>query len=133
MADIVIDIENEEQVLKVINSLSNPAYLAPAVNEIGATFATDLAKYPPPPENSTYRRTGNLGRSWTHVQKVDLFGFRSTIGNVREYAPLVQDRDRQANVHQGRWQTIQDVQEDRLQWMLEKLQKAIEEQIRRNL
>jgi len=67
------------------------------------------------------------------VQKVDLFGFRSTIGNVREYAPLVQDRDRQANVHQGRWQTIQDVQEDRLQWMLEKLQKAIEEQIRRNL
>lgn len=135
MADdaIYIDIEDEARVKKVLDSLSNPSYLAPAVEEIGATFATDLAKYPRPPENSSYRRTGNLMRGWTHKQRIDFFGFQSTIGNIMEYSPLVQDRDRQAEVHQGRWQTIQDVQEERMEWMLMKLQKSIEGQIRRNL
>lgn len=55
-----------------------------------------------------YRRTGTLGKSWTtevHSLASDLQGI---VGNVRPYAPYVQDDERQAAIHKGRWGTVQD-------------------------
>lgn len=51
------------------------------------------------------KRTGTLGRRWTsrtYPQGNTLVG---EWGNNTEYGPYVQDAERQARFHQGRWQT----------------------------
>jgi hypothetical protein len=68
-----------------------------------------LATYPPKPPGSTYRRTGSLGRAWA----VEVRGLAGNIvgvaGNTMPYAPEVQDLTEQADVHRGRWPTVQGV------------------------
>ena len=83
---------------------------------------SQIPGYPAPPDGSTYRRTGTLGRSLTSMQgqapgalsRVTPLG-NHTIGaigtNIR-YGPYVIGRDRQARVHRGRWYTLQSVIED---------------------
>jgi len=68
-----------------------------------------VAQYPPPPPDSTYRRTGTLGRRWT--TKTDREKLEGRVGNATTYAPYVQDKEKQAAIHQGRWQTAQGVTE----------------------
>jgi hypothetical protein len=48
--------------------------------------------------------------------QVDRFsdGVEGTIGNNVTYGPYVQSRDMQAWMHQGRWDTIEDIAEDEL-------------------
>ncbi len=74
-----------------------------------------MADYPPPPENSTYVRTGDLGRSW---------GAQSPIGGISGLMGVIESTDvpyagfverdpslgdpHQALIHRDRWQT--DVQ-----------------------
>lgn len=75
--------------------------------------ALDLLKarmqvYPAPPPNSKYVRTYNLKNSWQTT--VILSG--TTLGKLSTnipYAPYVVDGADQAGIHQGRWQTIQQV------------------------
>lgn len=68
--------------------------------------------YPPELPGQTYRRTGNLGRSWktlvTTSQTTGLTGkvyedARSPTGV--HYGPFVQGEKTQAHVHRGRWLT----------------------------
>ena len=76
-----------------------------------------LPPYPPPPANSTYRRTGTLGRSVTSLKgahpnalsEVKSLGseVHGIIGTNLKYAPYVIDQDKQAGVHSGRWWTLQ--------------------------
>lgn len=71
-----------------------------------------LQVYPPPPPNSTYVRTENLKNSWQET--VILSG--GTLGRLFSdisYGPLVQDEEGQAEIHQGRWQTTEDVAEEK--------------------
>ena len=66
----------------------------------------EVAKYPPPPPGSTYRRTGTLGRSFTtRVNRRKFFG---EVGTRLEYAGYVIG-ERQAAVHKGRWTTVEQV------------------------
>jgi len=70
------------------------------------------AVYPAPPPGSTYRRTGTLGRLWTSsTPSISIAGsvLNARLGNATPYGPYVQDPDRQAKVHRGRWQTTDDV------------------------
>jgi hypothetical protein len=72
-----------------------------------------LADYPAAPGNSTYRRTGNLGRMWTAARPEFApmqSGFEASIGNSASYGPFVQG-DEQAKMHQGRWKTAQAIAE----------------------
>lgn len=70
-----------------------------------------LRIYPPPPPASTYQRTMRLKNSWRSV--VVMVG--GVLGRVTSqgvpYNIYVQDRRSQATIHQGRWQTVQDVEE----------------------
>jgi hypothetical protein len=68
-----------------------------------------LAEYPPAPPGSSYRRTGTLGRSWTTRVLDRGSEVHGLIGNNVPYSFEVQDADRQAPVHRGRWQTVQDL------------------------
>jgi hypothetical protein len=86
------------------------------------SLVPDLSEYPSPPAGSTYPRSGNLGRGW--LGAVPEFtsmssGFDAVMGNDLarspdggSYGPYVQDEEEQAEVHQGRWQTAQDVLQD---------------------
>ena len=71
-----------------------------------------LKKYPPPPAGSKYVRTRRLGNSW--AQRTSGFAMKAEgfVGNNTSYARYVQDEEKQAQVHQGRWQTVQSVADD---------------------
>lgn len=76
----------------------------------------DVSEYPPPPQGSTYRRTGTLGRKWTtgqavYIERDNLIEGR--VGNDTPYGPYVQSKKDQATIHKGRWKTIEDIVRDR--------------------
>lgn len=65
--------------------------------------------YPPPPPNSTYRRTGTLGREITTKTERSAGNIMGFIASATQYAPFVISEDTQAWMHQGRWWTLHDV------------------------
>lgn len=82
--------------------------------------------YPPPPQDSSYRRTGTLGRSLGSSEGGGVSGGEPSIYTVRklgggnmegkfgtnlEYAPYVIGEDSQSQAHVGRWWTIRTVAE----------------------
>jgi len=78
-------------------------------------FLATMKHYPAQRTGSTYKRTGTLGRSWSArpVTKV-ANGWQTVVGsngNIAPYNRRVQDRDRQARIHRGRWQTAQGAAE----------------------
>jgi hypothetical protein len=82
--------------------------------EDGSTLMLgEITRYPPPPTGSRYVRTNTLFRSWSRkpITK-ETWGWRVVIGssgNIAPYNRWVQDRDRQAAQHRGRWRTAQDI------------------------
>lgn len=86
--------------------------IAPAIRA-QARLVNRLAKYPPPPPNSKYVRTGDLGRAWTApMPRVTAGGLEATVANAvrsrktgRRYGPFVQGELTQASIHRGRWTT----------------------------
>jgi len=82
-----------------------------------------IATYPAAPAGSRYRRTGNLGRTWTSHITRSAENITGELGNNakdrrgRSYGPYVQadpsgPRPHQAWFHRGRWVTDQDVVDD---------------------
>ncbi|GJM42794.1 MAG: hypothetical protein DHS20C20_30760 [Ardenticatenaceae bacterium] len=117
----VVNIVGDEALLALLNDLIRPASMAPAMQKAGARLRTELAKYPPPPPNSTYRRTGKLGRSWTHRVNVNIVTTTALIGNNTPYAPDVQGEGMQAEIHAGRWQTDKQVLDNNADYIVEEV------------
>lgn len=100
---------------------------------------SQIPGYPSPPENSTYTRTGTLGRSLTAMQgqapgalsRVESVGAHSIgyIGTNIVYAPYVIDENEQASVHRGRWYTLQSVVKRAIPGVIKILKAAISERI----
>jgi hypothetical protein len=80
--------------------------------------------YPPPPQDSGYRRTGTLGRSLGvgygggKTGKPSIYGIKGGGRNIEgrfgtnlEYAPYVIDAQRQAKIHKGRWWTMDTIKQ----------------------
>ena len=87
-------------------------FLRPPMVASLALLHGQLATYPAPPMNSSYRRTGTLGRSWTTKVTPGVDGIVGEIGTDVPYAPFVQGGSgprQQAWMHQGRWQTDEQV------------------------
>jgi hypothetical protein len=83
-----ITIEGVEDVIKKLDSLGDPAIMRRAMNKSVQHLHRRIAKYPPKPGHSSYRRTGTLGRLWT--TKVEQGGKRGIVGNKTPYAIDVQ-------------------------------------------
>ena len=83
-----------------------------AMDDSTALLLRDMKTYPPAPANSSYKRTRTLGRSWSRTFD-DQRGEVGSNGNMAPYNRLVQDDERQARVHKGRWQTVQSVAKKR--------------------
>lgn len=103
--DFRYELEGDGAIEELMNKFSPPSFLNGVMQRIGARITAWLKKYPAPPPNSTYRRTGNLGRRWTSRTSVALFSATAIIGNNTPYGPEVQGEGFQADIHVGRWQT----------------------------
>ena len=69
-----------------------------------------LADYPPAPANSSYRRTGTLGRLWASAQPEFApmeSGFEASIGNATPYAVYAQGEYQPKWM--GHWETAEQV------------------------
>lgn len=73
----------------------------------GAHILARMATYPPAPPNSTYRRTGTLGRRW--VMRGTRNGVSVEIGNNTPYAPKVQGDKQLPHFRVIGWKTPEDV------------------------
>ncbi|MGQ9491727.1 MAG: hypothetical protein ACUVS6_13725 [Anaerolineae bacterium] len=154
--DMAIEVKGIEQLTAKLGRLAAFNLLRPAMHDSLNTLWGDLAQYPRPPERGAftgfksdkqrrwffaalrqgliqvpYVRTGTLGRSWT--QRIDLTadGMVGRVGTNIAYAPFVQDRERQAEIHRGRWQTVQDVLHKRTVWIVRRFQRQINAALRR--
>jgi len=110
---VTITIKGLDSLTKKLDRLDKGDYLRPVATAGANLLRNEMRRYPPAPPQSTYRRTGTLGKSWTQtiMRGGRGGGFVAQIGTRLNYAPYVQDRDRQAAVHRGRWQTVQSVAE----------------------
>ena len=116
MADISITID-----AKAVQQLLDnaPNRLETAIRgtlEDGAShFIATMKAYPAPRTGSTYRRTGTLARSWSVRPITPTSSGWSVLigssGNIAPYNRNVQDRERQARIHRGRWVTAQTATE----------------------
>lgn len=125
-----IRIEGIEELEAKLGELATIKVLRPPMEESLAHLRNEIATYPPPPSGYRmvwksekqrrfffaalregliqvpYRRTGTLGRSWTH--KIDVGGstlIKGVLGNNVEYGPWVQGEGQQAAIHVNRWRT----------------------------
>ena len=102
--------------LEALQSMTGnaPRVLIDALGQAGEEallgMIPDLADYPAQPADSTYRRTGTLGRLWTSAKPTWVArgaGFIGTLGNGTSYGPYVQGEEQApSNDH---WQTVGDV------------------------
>ena len=118
-ASITIDVS---EVVAKLDPKDMERYINVALDGAADLIRADIKQYPPPPQDSTYVRTGTLGRSWS--KKVSKM--QAIIGNNTRYAPYVQDEDRQAWMHRGRWQTAQSVARDKANDVRRFIVKALE-------
>ncbi len=133
MANITIKLEGFDELEKKLGEIGSRQALRPALDRSLALVQERLATYPRPPDSGAiarmnlfvsdrqrrfffaalrdgriqvpYRRTGQLGRSWNSRVTG---GLKGQVGTNRIGAPYVQGPD-QAGVHQGRWETVDDV------------------------
>lgn len=73
-----------------------------------------LSTYPPRPSQSTYRRTGTLGRRWTKDVQRNGETLVGSVGNNTAYAIYVQSEQYQVAVHRATgWITDEQARSDK--------------------
>lgn len=102
-----ITVKGAEKVIKKLNSFNDPAAMRRAMDKSLQHIQRRIAKYPPKPGHSTYRRTGTLGRLWT--TKIENQGKRGIVGNMTPYATYVQGPRRRYFHKAAGWKSIQEV------------------------
>ena len=122
---MTITVQNLDAVTRKLDRLDSADYLKGVADSGAQLLRAEMRKYPPPPPNSTYRRTGTLGKSWTQAVKKFGGSWLAQVGTRLNYAPYVQDMNRQAEIHQGRWQTIQSVAADKRDEVFNFVKRAI--------
>jgi len=112
-----IQVDGIDALMKRVERLEAMTVLKDAVTAMAEKVSARLQKYPSPPANSQYERTGALGRAWAHGlteatglgsnQYADMVSIdlRNDVG----YAPYVQSAEEQAEIHRGRWETAEQI------------------------
>ncbi len=130
MAEALVEVRGLPELLKLVGDLQGMEnIIGKAAEEVADLHYEKMRHYPPPPPGSTYIRTFKLQNSWR--KQVILHGdmltkVQSTSPHYNKY---VQSRPDQAQVHQGRWQTAESVQEDTDEEVTEILDAAVQEHI----
>jgi hypothetical protein len=108
-----IEIQGLEELIQRLDRVQVQNILLQPMTKAVIQLETAMKKYPNPPTKSQYKRTRVLGNSWTHEVTKNLGGVLGRVGTAIDYAPWVQSRRFQAKVHLNRWQTAEQVLEDR--------------------
>jgi hypothetical protein len=99
------------------------AYEARAeIDEISLEAQRKMREYPPELPGQKYIRTYRLRRGWRRRPAqggVDLV-------NQVPYAPLVQGESQQAEIHEGRWQTEEEIAREMEQRLADRIERTIE-------
>lgn len=103
MAELRVYPQGFRELARSIGGIELAQVLEPPLIRGLERFRVDLAHYPAPPADSTYRRTGTLGRSWALRHTINARGIEGETGTNVEYGPFVQEEERQAWMHRGRW------------------------------
>ena len=104
-----IEIRGIDELVRKLGSVQGNAVLRPPMQRAVFRLQAGMAKYPRARAASRYRRTGTLGRRWTTKIDESAGGLVGKVGNNTSYGPFVQSQMFQAAVHQGLWQTDEDV------------------------
>ena len=104
-----IDIEGIDKLFSKLDRVQAISTLRPPMQRSVYRLQRDMAQYPPARPGSSYIRTGTLGRRWTTQVTETADGLTGKTGNNTSYGPFVQSQMFQAAVHQGRWQSDQQV------------------------
>jgi hypothetical protein len=133
MADASIEIVGLDELMAAVGRLAAMTVVRDAMETAVERVRTQIAIYPPPPGGYRmvwkserqrrfffaalrdgriqvpYRRTGTLGRRWTTKVSGSGGDIVGEVGNVTVYGPFVQSQAEQAQIHQGRWRTDEQV------------------------
>jgi len=115
MTTVTIQIETR-QVIGYLQSAPHriDRAMRAAMEDSTVLLLREMRVYPPQRAGSTYKRTGNLRRSWLRRivdENGSVTGEVVSSGNTAPYNRRVQDQEQQAAVHRGRWtNTAQEVQ-----------------------
>jgi hypothetical protein len=116
VAEEVVTVDGLSELLEAFANFPTIAAgeISKAVEKALLLLQGAAADYPPKPPESTYRRTGTLGRLWTSAARVveeNVSGafVVGRVGNATPYGPYVQDPKEQAKVHRGRWKTTEQI------------------------
>lgn len=103
---VEIQIEGMDKVLKRLSEPRMREEMSVAMKESVHLMHYRMAIYPAPPPNSTYRRTGYLGRSWyTNIRSFsgDIQGY---LANRAPYKDYVQGLEQTAQHEATGWKRI---------------------------
>lgn len=130
MVELQAQMLGDDEIVALLKKLESPDSMKPAFHRIGVSGKSFLKRYPPQPPNSRYRRTGTLGRKWTFAVRRKLFGIETLFGNNTLYAPDVQGQGTQAEIHAGRWQTDQDMLDQKGDEFVQEVNEEIDDLLR---
>ena len=103
MSGVTITITGVDKLLAQLGRVEGMNHLRAPMQRSVYRLQARMAQYPAQRPNSTYRRTGTLGRKWTTKITQSASELVGSVGNNTEYAPYVQAYRFQARVHRGRW------------------------------
>jgi len=133
MPTIHITIQGVDEAIARLGQLGVMNVLEPAMKTSLHRLQYYMAKYPPAPPRSSYRRTGTLGRKWT-IAVPDIFKagneLHGKIGILLSYAPFVQSQRFQARIHRNRWRTDQMAMQENQQAIVRDFEQAIRAALR---
>jgi len=125
-----IEIRGIDELYKKLGNAAATSTLEKPMHRSVLLIQRDMAKYPPKPSSSLYRRTGTLGRRWTTKVTRSNNGVVGKVGNNTSYGPWVQSDRFQAWMHRGRWQTDKQVLMNDLQKITGFFKQAVDAALR---
>jgi hypothetical protein len=105
---IEIKIDGVEELVRIIGSAATMQIMRRPITESVIHVEGKMKVYPPQRSGTKYRRTGTLGRRWTHEVSEGGDEIRGVVGNNTSYGPYVQSQQFQAKVHHGFWQNTDE-------------------------
>lgn len=128
---IEIEVRGLEEVRGRIQQADVDAMIEKTMEKAMAYVLGEVPAYPPPPENSTYRRTMTLGRKITTAVKPIGGEVVGVIGAYIEYGRDVVGEGEQRPVHEGRWWTLQGVVRGAAEGIEAIFKKAVEDLVKK--
>lgn len=130
MATVTMKVEGVDKLMRHLEPKQYQRVVRQTMREATKLIKDPLQTYPPRIPTSPYRRTFTLMQGWTSVVRQKAGWILGIVGNRVAYAPYVQDKTRQAEVHQGRWRTVQDIAQAKADEVVNLFHYAIDKALR---